>query len=96
MEASLIKLSEMLRQKSAEVEALKRTINAECEERVRLLSLLQQQHPPQPHGPAATLQRSPSAPRSAPAADPAASAYIGGVSAKYVRNKPGMSNSRRR
>jgi len=42
-QASLIRLSEMLRRKDTEIEVLKRTVNAECKERVRLLALVQSQ-----------------------------------------------------
>ena len=42
MEASLIRMSDILRRKDTETESLKRTVNAECSERVRLLALVQQ------------------------------------------------------
>ena len=42
MEGALARMSELCRQKGAEVEALKRTVTAECDERVRLLATVQQ------------------------------------------------------
>ena len=91
MEASLIRMSEIVRVKDAELEALKRTVNAECQERVRLLALVQG------HGQAAAPQ--PSAPQSADAARAAAERdrereWRGGVNAKYAR-KPGLSVGKR-
>lgn len=41
MESALIRVTAILRRKDSEIDALKRTVNAECSERVRLLALLQ-------------------------------------------------------
>ena len=40
MEASVHRMAELLRARTAEVESLKATVNAECEERIRLLSTI--------------------------------------------------------
>ena len=94
MEASLIRMSEIVRVKDAELEALKRTVNAECQERVRLLALVQG------HGQAAApAAPQPSAPQSSDAARAAAERdrereWRGGVNAKYAR-KPGLSVGKR-
>lgn len=45
MEAALMRVTEILRRKEGELVAVKRTVNAECAERVRLLALLQQLQP---------------------------------------------------
>ena len=82
MEASLIRMSEIVRRKDAEVESLKRTVNAECTERVRLLALVTQQQ---------ALAGPLSAPPSkAPGSAPDAENWRGGLAAnKHVGRKPG-------
>ena len=45
MEAALIRVTEILRRKESELDVAKRTVNAECAERVRLLALLRSLQP---------------------------------------------------
>jgi len=45
MEAALGRMADILKRRDAELDAIKRTVNAECAERVRLLGLLQQLQP---------------------------------------------------
>ena len=42
MEAALIRVTEIVRRKDSELEALRRTVERECDERVRLLGRVQQ------------------------------------------------------